>query len=157
MIDGRVVYGQSHPEIGHTLAPCEPEDAAFDGVCAFHGSACFEGVASGPAISARWGTSAEGLPPEHPAFDLEARYLAKLCVNLTHTIAPARIILGGGVMNNTQIIGLVRKYFFEMHNAYGGLHAAQGDVEGYIVTAALMNDAGILGAYEIAKNMDVDH
>ena len=51
---GRLVHGMLHPEFGHIPMVRHPEDH-YQGHCPYHGS-CFEGMASGPAIEARWGS-----------------------------------------------------------------------------------------------------
>ena len=56
IIDGKPLQGLSHPEMGHIRVPRHPLDTAFPGICPFHGD-CLEGLASGPAIKARWGVS----------------------------------------------------------------------------------------------------
>ncbi len=56
---GRPLHGLVHPEAGHVSVPRMPGDD-FPGVCPFHGS-CLEGMASGPAMAARWGVPAEDL------------------------------------------------------------------------------------------------
>ena len=59
LVDGKPVHGVLHPEIGHMRVPREEgEREGFAGVCRFHGD-CLEGLASGPAISARWGIEGE--------------------------------------------------------------------------------------------------
>ena len=86
-----------HPETGHVPVPREPDDG-YPGRCPFHG-ACLEGMASGPAVAERWGAPAESLPPDHPAWDLEARYLASGFLPLVLALATERIVLGGGSYN----------------------------------------------------------
>ena len=54
VIDGRAVHGRVHPELGHMRV--RPSDG-FAGVCPYHGN-CLEGLASGPAITARAGQAA---------------------------------------------------------------------------------------------------
>ena len=74
----------------------------FAGICPFHGD-CLEGLASGPAMNARWLQPAEQLPDDHPGWALEARYLALALVNFICTLSPRRIVMGGGVMSNGQL------------------------------------------------------
>ncbi len=68
---GQLVHGLIHPEMGHIHLPHDRQADPFAGVCPYHGD-CFEGLASGPALEKRWGQSAETLPPDHPAWRLEA-------------------------------------------------------------------------------------
>src|ERR1700761_3478061 len=75
IIDGRPVHGLIHPEPGHLRIPHDRARDPFDGACPVHGD-CWEGLAAGGAIAARWGSEAAELADEHPAWDLEARYLA---------------------------------------------------------------------------------
>lgn len=85
-----------HPELGHLLVRRRPEDD-FPGVCPFHRD-CLEGLASGPALSERWGLPAEELGSGAPeAIRVEAFYLAQLVAVLAYTLAPAVVVLGGGV------------------------------------------------------------
>ena len=95
--NGKAIHGLVHPEIGHLRIPRHPDDT-FPGRCPFHGD-CLEGLASGPAIADRWGTSAEELGADTPrAVEMEAFSLGYAMANLVLALSPQRIILGGGVM-----------------------------------------------------------
>ncbi len=74
-IDGRLLHGRLHPEMGHIRVPHDRARDPFPGNCPYHGD-CLEGLAAGPAIEARWGQPGHLLPGGHPAWDLEAEYLA---------------------------------------------------------------------------------
>lgn len=146
MIDGSVIGGGRHPEIGHMMLPRFDDDKEFAGSCPFHDGRCAEGLASGTAIEQRWGRPAVELDTAHPAWDLEARYLASLCLNLMLTLMPTRIILGGGVFRQQQLIGLVRMWFLRFLNDYVELPSTKGTVDDLIVAPTLGEDAGVLGA-----------
>ena len=79
--NGKLVHGLIHPEMGHIRVPHDRDHDPFPGVCPFHGD-CLEGLAAGPAIESRWGQRAETLPADHPAWPLEANYLALGLVNI---------------------------------------------------------------------------
>src|SRR5260370_1061233 len=96
MLNGRLMHGRSHPEMGHIRIPHDPARDPFPGNCAYHGD-CIEGLAAAPAIEARWGQPAESLAAGHPAWDLEAHYLALGLSNWICTLSPERIILGESV------------------------------------------------------------
>lgn len=96
IIDGRPVHGAAHPEMGHFFPRRHPEDRDFAGVCPHHGD-CLEGLASGPAIAARWGASLSELPADHPARAIIADYIAQACHMLFAVTAAERVVLGGGV------------------------------------------------------------
>src|SRR5690348_15145480 len=100
VVHGRVVHGLAHPEMGHIRIPHDLVKDSFPGCCPYHGD-CLEGLASGPAIGARWGCPAETLAPEHPAWALEAHYLALALNNWMSVLSPQRIVMGGGVMHRT--------------------------------------------------------
>jgi fructokinase len=136
--------------MGHIPLPRDPQVDPFEGNCPFHGD-CFEGLASGPAIEQRWGQKAESLPPDHPAWDLEAHYIALALRNFVCTLSPQRIILGGGVMEQTQLFPLIREKMLESLNGY--IQSAQilEQIDDYIVPVALEGKAGILGAFELAE------
>ena len=152
MANGHIVYGFAHPEVGHIHVPKAAEDAGFAGVCAFHADRCVEGLASGPALSARWGMDASNLPPDHPAWSLQARYLAALCVNLLVVSAPRRIILGGGVMGQAHLFPRVRDALRELLNGYFDFAAYGIELEDLVVPAQLGGRAGIVGALELARD-----
>lgn len=154
MEGGRIIYGTGHSEIGHLFASPRSDDTDFLGVCPFHGNACFEGLASGPAMKARWGQPAHDLPDQHPAWDLQARYLAILCLNISMTTMPERIILGGGVMQREHLFDLIRHHFVRLNNGYNGLHRSLDHMSSYIVPAALNPNAGVIGALKIARNIE---
>ena len=110
-VSGARLAGTTHPEMGHIRMPHDLALDAFAGCCPFHGD-CLEGLASGPAIEARWQTAARNLPPQHAAWDLEAHYLALGLAAFTCILAPERILLGGGVMEQTHLFPKIRS---ELH------------------------------------------
>ncbi|MGD8494962.1 MAG: ROK family protein [Gemmatimonadales bacterium] len=142
--EGRPLHGMLHPELGHLPMPRDPDVDPFAGVCPFHGD-CLEGLASGPALEARWGTPGTELPSDHPAWELEAEYLALGCLAIALTLAPQRIVLGGGVMEQRQLFPLVRRRFERALGGYlPGTPAADADT--YLVPPGLGARAGLCGA-----------
>lgn len=107
IVGGQVVHGLTHPEMGHIRIPHDKSADPYIGVCPYHGD-CLEGLASGPAIEARWGSPGWNLPDDHPAWALEAQYLALGIVNFVCTLSPEKIVIGGGVMRQTQLYRMVR-------------------------------------------------
>jgi fructokinase len=96
LVNGKLLHGLIHPEMGHIAIPHDRERDPFEGVCPFHKD-CFEGLASGPAMEKRWGQKAETLPHDHPAWELEAHYIALALQSYITILSPQRIIIGGGV------------------------------------------------------------
>lgn len=137
----------SHPEFGHIRVERHPDDLAFAGTCRFHG-ACLEGLASAPALAARFGPP-EALPADHPVWEMEAFYLAQACATLYLSARPQRILLGGGVMLAEGLVPKVRTAFGRVLNGYLGL--TEGDIEALIQRPALGDDAGLFGAITLAR------
>jgi fructokinase len=149
MVSGRLVHGLVHPEMGHIRLPHDRAADPFSGICPYHGD-CLEGLAAGPALEARWGQPAATLPPDHPAWPLQARYLALALVNFICTLSPQRIILGGGVMNQTQLFSLIRTEVQQLLNGYVQAPEILDHIDDYIVPPALGSRAGVLGAIALA-------
>lgn len=143
---GRLIHGALHPEFGHLKVPRMAGDD-FPGICSFHGD-CLEGLASGPAIAARWGAPAHELPAEHPAWDAQAWYLAHGILALVAIVSPSRVIVGGGVC---QAEGLHRKINAKLVEIAAGYFppVLAGD---YVVPPALGQQAGIRGALLLASS-----
>ncbi|NOX64071.1 MAG: ROK family protein [Chloroflexi bacterium] len=149
MVGGRLMHGLMHPEMGHIRLPHDWEADPFPGVCPFHGD-CLEGMASGPALEKRWGRRAETLPPDHPAWELEAEYLALALVNFICTLSPQRIIMGGGVMSQPHLLPRIRGRVLSLLNGYLQVPAILEQMDDYIVAPALGDRAGVLGALALA-------
>ncbi len=149
MVNGRLLHGLLHPEMGHILLPRDHQADPFAGACPFHGD-CFEGLASGPALEKRWGAKAETLPPDHPAWDLEAQYIALALVSYILTLSPQRIVLGGGVMQQAHMLPRVRRKVQALLNGYVQMPQVLGEIETYIVLPGLGARAGVLGALALA-------
>jgi fructokinase len=150
MVNGGLMHGLVHPEMGHVRIPHDMAADPFAGVCPFHGD-CLEGLASGPAMNARWLEPAERLPDDHPAWPLEARYLALALVNFICTLSPERVILGGGVMARDLLFPLLRRSVLDLLNNYVRAEALVRDIDRYIVPPALGDRAGVLGALALAQ------
>ena len=150
MSNGRLMHGLLHPEMGHILLPHDRQADPFPGICSYHGD-CLEGLASGPALKARWNALAETFPPDHPAWALQAHYLALACVNFICTLSPQRIILGGGVMSQSHLFPLIRQGVQALLNAYLQTGAILQQIDAYIVPPVLSGRSGVLGALALAE------
>jgi fructokinase len=150
MINGKLMHGLLHPEMGHIYIPHDREKDPFPGLCPYHNN-CFEGLASGPAISRRWGKPAEELPDKHPAWELEAHYIAFALTNYICILSPEIIILGGGVMQRSLMLPLIRNEVQKLLNNYINKPEITKNIDKYIVTPKLGKDAGILGAIALAE------
>jgi fructokinase len=140
MAGGRLLHGLTHPEFGHVRIPHDPEDA-FPGTCPFHGD-CWEGLASGPAIAARWGRRGEELD-DPAAWRLEARYLALGLAAVVAVLSPQRILLGGGVLSRRGLLDAVRD---ELDGVLAGYVDAPA-----VVAPELAPRSGVLGAIALAS------
>ncbi len=152
LVNGRLMHGLIHPEMGHMRIPHDRAVDPFPGRCPFHGD-CLEGLACGPAISERWNAPSDTLPADHPAWPLEAHYLALALVNVICTLSPERIILGGGVMAAPQLFPLIRREVQQLLNEYVQSSAILADVDRYIVPPGLGDRAGVLGAFALAQQL----
>lgn len=148
--DGSLMHGMLHPEMGHMRLPHDQERDPFAGICPYHGD-CLEGLASGPAIAQRWGAPAESLPSDHPAWELEAHYLALAIANLVCVLSPQRIILGGGVMNRANLYPAIRGGVQKLLNDYVHTPQILEAIQDYIVAPRLGSRAGVLGALCLAE------
>jgi fructokinase len=137
---GHLIHGALHPEFGHLKVPRMPGDE-FPGVCPFHGD-CLEGLASGPAISARWGKPAHELPAEHPAWDTQAWYLAHGILALLAIVSPEQVIVGGGVSQAAGLHEKINRTLLKIAGAYFP-PLLKPD---YVLAPKLGQDAGICGA-----------
>ena len=150
MVEGRLLHGLIHPEMGHVLLPHDIAQDPFPGVCPFHKD-CFEGLASGPALEKRWGQRAETLPDDHPAWELEAHYIALAMEGFICAFSPQRIILGGGVPQQPQLIPLVRSKTLALLANYIQAEEILENMDRYIVRPGLGSRAGIAGALALAQ------
>ncbi len=150
MVNGQMLHGLLHPEMGHFMMARDSENDPFVGHCPFHGD-CFEGLASGPAIEARWGQKAQTLSPEHPAWKLEVHYIAQAVHALVTILSPQRIILGGGVMEQKHLFPMIRQETIASLNGYVQHSAILEKIDTFIVPPGLGNKAGMLGAIVLAQ------
>ena len=147
VIDGKAVHGAAHAEMGHIYPRRHDEDRRFEGTCPHHGD-CLEGLASGPAIKARWAAALSELPADHIAHDVIAFYLAQLANTLVAITAAEIIVLGGGVMKTPDLLGRVRSMASKLDAAY-----FPGGSKHQIVMPALGQDAGLTGALMLASSV----
>jgi len=137
---GTIVHGLLHPEFGHMRIPHDREADPFAGSCPYHGD-CWEGLAAGPSLRARWGRPAHELDGDD-VWALEARYVALGLVNVVSVLSPERIVLGGGVMQAPGLLELVRA---EVDSLLAGYVSTE------IVPPALGQLSGVLGAIALAE------
>lgn len=150
MVERKLVHGLMHPEMGHVHLPHDLERDPFEGICPYHKD-CLEGLAAGPAIEARWGARGETLPEDHPAWELEAHYLALGLVNFITVLSPQRIIMGGGVMQDERLFPLIRQEVQSLLNGYIPAPEILAHIDEYIVPPALGGQAGVYGAIALAQ------
>jgi len=149
VVKGEAVHGLLHPEIGHIRVHHDLDKDPFTGSCQFHGD-CLEGLASGPALSQRWGRPPESVSATHPAWELEAHYLASAIAILVYTLSPHRIILGGGVMQQEALFPMIRRNVVRFMNGYIAKPQLREEIDRYIVPPGLGRYSGVLGAILLA-------
>lgn len=152
MVNGELIHGLMHPEMGHIRVPHDWASDPYPGCCIYHGD-CLEGLSCGPAIEGRWGQPGESLPPDHPAWQLEAHYLALGLVDFLLPLSPQRIVMGGGVMAQAQLFPLVRLGVRSLLNGYLQVPAVLEGIDEYIVPPTLGSRAGVLGAIALAQRV----
>lgn len=145
VVDGKIIRGAGHPEMGHMMLPRHPDDSAFAGHCPFHG-ACLEGLAAGPAIQARWGASLSDLEAGGNEQRMIAWYLAQAVVTVQAVLAPGKIILGGGVMATPGLLALVREAADDLGKGYFARPASA-----LVDAPGLGDDAGLMGAFALSQ------
>lgn len=149
---GAIHHGALHPEAGH-LRVARVAGDRFPGLCPFHGD-CLEGLASGPAVAARAGGEPAQLPAESAALRhalaIEADYLAQLVVALVGLVAPHRIVLGGGVLQNPGLLDAIRVRAVALAAGYSPLLADRERATALLAAPACGGDAGLLGAALLA-------
>ncbi|MDR4435223.1 ROK family protein [Bacillus tequilensis] len=148
IIEGRLLQGLSHPEMGHIYIRRHPDDT-YQGKCPYHKD-CFEGLASGPAIEARWGKKAADLSAINQVWELEGYYIAQALVQYILILAPKKIILGGGVMNQKQVFPYIYQYVPKMMNSYLNFSELSDSIRSYIIPPLLDRNAGIIGTLVLA-------
>lgn len=151
IVDGKPLRGLTSLEMGHIRIPHNFEVDPFQGACPYHGD-CFEGLAAGPAVLARFGQRGETLPDDHPYWNMEAGYIAHALVNFILSLAPQRIIIGGGVMQKDFMFPTVRRKVQELLNGYISHDMILNHIDEYIVPPALGGRAGELGCIALMMN-----
>jgi fructokinase len=151
MARGKLLHGLVHPEFGHMRIPHDREADPFPGVCPYHGD-CWEGLASGLAIEARWGRPAVELAGEKAVWELEARYLALGLVSVICVLSPERIVLGGGVMSAPGLLPLVRREVGTLMNGYLDNSAVGDGIADYLTLPRLGSLSGVLGGIGLARD-----
>jgi fructokinase len=150
MARARLLHGLVHPEVGHMRIPHDREADPFAGVCPYHGD-CWEGLASGRSIEARWGRPPEELSGHDAVWELEAHYLALGLVSVICVLSPERIVLGGGVMRQPELLPLVRREVRALMNGYLDTAAIDDGIASYVTPPALGSLSGVLGAIALAE------
>ena len=144
VVAGEPLHGAGHPEMGHLFPRRSHQDHAYPGNCPIHGD-CLEGLASGPAILARWRRSLSELPETHEAHALVADYLAQLCHTVLAITAAETIVLGGGVMKAPGLVQRVQERARLLDNGYW-----PGAARLSVTSPVLGDDAGVVGALFLA-------
>ncbi|TKC19169.1 ROK family protein [Robertmurraya kyonggiensis] len=145
VVQGKILQGLTHPEMGHILVRRHSEDQ-YAGKCPYHKD-CLEGLAAGPAIEERWGEKGIQLSNREEVWNLEAYYIAQALMQYILILSPKKIILGGGVMKQKQVFSYIHKHLLEFGNGYVELP----ELSDYIVSPGLGDNAGITGSLMLAQ------
>ncbi|MFS0637627.1 ROK family protein [Mesobacillus foraminis] len=149
IVQGRLLQGISHPEMGHTYVRRHTSDH-YEGKCPYHKD-CLEGLAAGPAIEERWGEKGIQLAGKQEVWELEGYYIAQALMQYILILSPKKIILGGGVMKQKQIFPFIYENLKQLLNEYIQFPEISTDIESYIVSPGLGDHAGITGSLLLAK------
>jgi fructokinase len=149
LYEGHPLHGMQHAEMGHVRITRDAADNLFPGACPYHG-ACFEGLASGPAIQQRLGRRGEHLSDDDPFWGLEAGYIASALAIYVLVLSPMRIIVGGGVMRRKFLFPMIRDRLLERLGNYVLDPRILQQMDDYVVPPALGGYSGVYGALAMA-------
>lgn len=144
VVDGTLLTGHTHPEAGHMIVGRLDGDP-YSGNCPFHGD-CLEGLASGPALEARFGEPSTWAGDDR-VLDLAADYVARGLRNLLYAAAPERIVIGGGVSKLPGFHERVRHTLGQLLAGYPG----EPDLELLVSRPGLGDLSGLAGALVLAE------
>ena len=147
LLDGRVVNGAAHAEMGHLRLHRAAEDLAASS-CPYHAD-CAEGLASGPAIERRFGHSLSTPASGDAQRALIGDYLGQLAASLVLALCPERIVIGGGVAKTGGLLGIAGERM--RHHINGYVDYPELSRPDFIVPPALGDDAGLTGALVLAQ------
>jgi fructokinase len=143
VVDGKPISGTGHPEVGHIAVSRHPDDA-HPGSCPYHGG-CLEGMAAGPALEARFGRP-ETWAGNDKVLEIAVHYLAQGMLALFYTVAPERIVVGGGVSKLPWLHDRLRTKTETLIASY----PKPPDMELLISPPGLGNRSGLAGALLLA-------
>jgi fructokinase len=155
LLNGKTLRGMVSSEMGHQRIPHDQQADPFPGSCPYHGD-CFEGLASGPAVQARFGQPAENLPDDHPFWELEAGYIASALANYILIFSPKKIVLGGGIMHRSFLYPRIHNGLYTRLNGYLNHPILTSQLDEYIVPPTLGYLSGALGGIALARQLDGD-
>lgn len=147
IVDGKIFRGAHHPELGH-LQVIRRDNDRHPSVCPYHDN-CLEGLASGRSLTDRYQMTPEKLASVDDVWELEGYYLGQALFAYTLAFAPDKIVVGGGVADQENLLPKTRKYFDLVNNGYYR-YRRMSDLESYIVLPLCGKDAGLYGAYRLA-------
>ncbi|MEB3221076.1 MAG: ROK family protein [Candidatus Sericytochromatia bacterium] len=148
-VAGEPVGGLAHPELGHIWPRRHPGDD-YPGCCPFHGD-CLEGLASGPAIVGRRGTTLDRLAPDDPLWEALGSYMGQLVATLLLTHAPRLVVVGGGVGSHPRLLSLARDEALRWLGGYMRPATLPAELGWRLVPPALEGRAGVLGGFVLAE------
>ena len=158
---GEVLRGLMHPEMGHIRMPRHADDPLVRGACPFHPD-CWEGWTAKASIERRFGAGIEASDLGERELELLAHYIAVGVVDIICTLAPRRIVLGGGIVlgdgesHRERMLGLVRAGTVELLAGYPQHRELDHHIDRYVAAAGLGADAGVLGGIELARRAAAD-
>ncbi|MEO6714116.1 MAG: ROK family protein [Mycobacteriales bacterium] len=150
MVAGATLGGAMHPEIGHQGVLRDPAFDDFTGSCPYHRD-CWEGLASAPSLTARWGCAPHELADDHVGWEIEAQHLAQGLANLVYILSPQRIVLGGGVMRRTGLHERVRARLVDIVNGYVPIPTGGPELDAFVCPPALGARSGSVGALALGE------
>ena len=143
--NGHFIGGTGHAEMGHALTTPRADDD-YAGTCPFHGNHCYEGLAAGPSIQGRTGTPGQDLPRTDKVFDLISYYVAQMLYNTYVDLRPAKLILGGSVLSDTEL-PKIRTYFDTFNHGY----VQTPELDSLIVSSQMANNSSAtIGDFALA-------
>lgn len=148
ILEGRAVNGAAHAEMGHVPLRRATGDA-MPSRCPYHAD-CAEGLASGPAIQARFGHSLSAQDASAADRALIADYLGQLTAALVLVLSPRRVVVGGGVAKTPGLLQHVHPRLLAHLNGYAGY--PELEEPDFLTAPALGDDAALVGALALAAS-----